>query len=303
MMPMISEQRVHTPADIDEALRFLSDHRGEDWRPLAGGTDVMVGLYRDRIGGNRWLNLSRLRPQLAGVHHEDNRLRIGALTTMAELRNSPLLDAVCPLIRQAAAAVGAAQIQNRATVGGNIVNSSPAGDTLPVWLALDAEVDLLSTRGCRRMRYDQFMTGYRRTVLAPDELLSAVLIPARPAAVSWMYFRKVAPRTAQGISKLVLAAVAALQDGRYRNVRLAFGSLGPHTLRARAAEQQAEGELPSLELGERAAELLSHDLTPIDDHRSTADYRLLVAKNLVRTFLAGHVGDLHPQTPRSGVAR
>jgi CO/xanthine dehydrogenase FAD-binding subunit len=120
----------------------------------------MMGLYRDRTGGNRWLNLSRLRLQFAGVRPGDDRLCIGVLTTMAELRNSPLLHAVCPLIRQAAVAVGAAQIQNRATVEGNIVNSSPAGDTLPVWLALDAELELLSTCGCRCVRYDRFMTGY-----------------------------------------------------------------------------------------------------------------------------------------------
>jgi CO/xanthine dehydrogenase FAD-binding subunit len=290
MSAMISEQQVHTPDGLDDALRFLSDHRGEGWRSLAGGTDAMMSLYRDHTGGNRWLNLSRLRPQLAGVRHDDGQLRIGALTTMAELRNSPWLDEVCPLIRQSAAAVGAAQIQNRATVGGNIVNGSPAGDTLPVWLALDAELELLSTRGCRRIRYDQFMTGYRRTVLAPDELLAAILISPRPAAESRMYFRKVAPRAAQGISKLVFAAIVDLIDGRLRNVRLAFGSLGPTTLRARTAEQRAEGEPPSLELGEQAAELLTRDLTPIDDHRSTADYRLRVAKNLVREFLAGDLG-------------
>ena len=104
-----------------------------------------------------------------------------------------------------------------------------------------------------------------------------------------MYFRKVAPRAAQGISKLVFAAIAELNGGCYRNVRLAFGGVGPTTLRARTAEQQAEGEPPSLLLGEQAAELLARDLAPIDDHRSTADYRLRVAKNLVREFLAGHL--------------
>lgn len=293
MSSVISEQQVHTPADLNDALQFLADHCDEGWRPLAGGTDVMMGLYRDRMGGNRWLNLSRLRPQLAGVHQDDGQLRIGALTTMTELRNSPLLDEACPLIRQAAAVVGAAQIQNRATVGGNIVNGSPAGDTLPVWLALDAELEFHSTRGCRRIRYDQFMTGYRRTVLEPDELLAAVLIWPRSVAELRMYFRKVAPRAAQGISKLVFAAIVDLIDGRLRNVRLAFGSLGPTTLRARAAEQRAEGEPPSAKLGEQAAELLTRDLTPIDDHRSTADYRLRVAKNLVREFLSGHVGVRH----------
>lgn len=294
MPPIISELQVHTPADMEQALRFLGDRRDEGWRPLAGGTDVMVGLYRDRTGGNRWLNLSRLRPQLAGIRQEDQLIRIGALTTMAELRSSSLLDDVCPLIGQAAAAVGAIQIQNRATVGGNIINNSPAGDTLPVWLALDAELELVSMRCCRRIPFGQLMNGYRRTVLEPDELLTAVLFSPRFDGVSRLYFRKVAPRAAQGLSKLVFAGTAELNGGCYRNVRLAFGCVGPTTLRARTAEQRAEGEPPSLLLGRQVAELLPRDLSPIDDHRSTADYRLRVAKNLTREFLAGHLGDIRP---------
>lgn len=292
MPPIISEQQVHSPTDLEQALRFLEDHRDEGWRPLAGGTDVMVGLYRDRAGGDRWLNLSRLRPQLAGVRREDHQIRIGALTTMTELRASLLLAEVCPLIGQAAAAVGAAQIQNRATVGGNIINSSPAGDTLPVWLALDAELELVNSRRSRRIPYAQFLNGYRRTLLEPDELLAAVWIRPRAEGTWRMYFRKTAPRAAQGLSKLVFAAIAELKDECYRNVRLAFGCAGPTTLRAMLAEQRAEGERPSLRLGQEAAELLTRELTPIDDSRSTADYRLRLAKNLVREFLAGHLGSI-----------
>ncbi|MGE5194205.1 MAG: FAD binding domain-containing protein [Deltaproteobacteria bacterium] len=290
--PIISEQQVHTPRSLDEAVRFLAEHRDEGWRPLAGGTDLMVGVYRDHVGGNRWLNLSRLRPQLAGAGREADNIRIGALTTMAELRHSRLLAEACPLVGEAAAAVGSAQIQNRATVGGNIMNNSPAGDTLPVWLALDAELELVSTRGRRRIPYCQFLTGYRRTLLEPDELLTSVVISARRDGQSRFYFRKLAPRAA-GISKLVFAAVAGLEGGRFCNVRLAFGCAGPTVLRARAAERSAEGQAPSLSLGATAAEQLASELSPIDDHRSTADYRLRVSKNLTREFLAGHL-DLPP---------
>lgn len=291
MPAIVSEQQVYTAADLDDALEFLAAHGHEGWRPLAGGTDVMVGIYRDRSGGARWLNLSRLRPQLAGIRREGDLLCIGALATMADLRNSALLEEACPLIGQAAASVGAAQVQNRATVGGNIANGSPAGDTLPVWLALEAELELASQRGRRRIPYGQFMTGYRRCVLQPDELLAAVRFCPRSDATLQCYFRKVAPRAAQGISKLVFAAIASLNEGRYRNVRLALGSMGPTTIRALRAERRAEGEAPSLRLGEQAAETLIEDLSPIDDHRSTADYRLRVAKNLVREFLAGNLGD------------
>lgn len=296
MPPIISEQQVFSPVDLESALRFLAERRDEGWRPLAGGTDVMVGLYRDRVGGNRWLNLSRLRPQLAGIRGEDELIRIGALTTMTELRASSLLREVCPLIGEAAAAVGAVQIQNRATVGGNIINSSPAGDTLPVWLALDAELELVSARGVRRVPYGQFAIGYRRTLLEPDELLAAIWIRARRDNATRMYFRKVAPRAAQGLSKLVFAAIAEVRAGVYRQVRLAFGCAGPTPLRARRAEQLAEGASPSQSLGQEVAELLTRDLAPIDDARSTADYRLRVAKNLVREFIAGELGSTLPPT-------
>lgn len=293
MPAIISNQQVHTPDTLDDALRFLAEHRGEGWRPLAGGTDVMVGLYRDHAPGGRWLSLWKLRSQLMDIRRDGDLIRVAALATMSDLRQSPLLERVCPIIQQAAAVVGASQVQSRATVGGNIVNGSPAGDTLPVWLALDAELELASVRGRRRVSYGQFMTGYRRSVLEPDELLTAVLFHPRTDASQRMYFRKIAPRAAQGISKVVFAAIAGLEGGRYRHVRLAFGSMGAATLRALSAEQRAEGQPPSLSIGEHAAETLVRDLAPINDQRSTADYRLRVAKNLVREFLAGNLGDLH----------
>lgn len=291
MTAMISEQLVHSPHSLDDALQFLADHQEEAWRPLAGGTDVMVGLYRDRTGGSRWLNLSRLKSELAGVRSDGEAVRIGASTTMTELRRSDMLQKRCPLIVRAAASVGAVQIQNRATVGGNIANSSPAGDTLPVWLALDADVELQSTRGRRLMSYARFLQGYRCTALESDELLTAVLFVPRRDSAARFCFRKVATRRAQGISKLVFAGTTGAAAGCLQNVRLAFGSAGPTTLRAHAAERAAEGEPLSLETGTRAAELLTTDLSPIDDHRSTVDYRLRVARNLVREFLAGHLGE------------
>ncbi len=290
MTAIISDHRVYTATDLDDALRFLAEHREEGWRPLAGGTDVMVGVYRDRSGGDQWLNLSRLRPQLAGIGRDGDFVHVGALATMTDLRRSALLEESCPLIGRAAAVVGATQVQNRATVGGNIANGSPAGDTLPVWLALDAELELASVRGQRRIAYGEFMTGYRRSVREPDELITGLRFQPRSGSTGRMYYRKVAPRAAQGISKVVFAAIAGWNDGRYENVRLVFGSMGPITVRARAAEQCAEGEAPSAQLGEQAAERLAADLSPINDARSTADYRLRVAKNLVREFLAGNLG-------------
>ena len=365
MPAIVSGLRVFSPATVAEALAFLAEHHGEGWRPLAGGTDVMMGLYRDRRGGERWLNVARLRPEWGRIAWEGDELRIGALATMADLRESTAARVAHPLIGEAASVVGAVQIQNRATVGGNIANGSPAGDTLPVWLALDAELELTSLRGVRRVAYERFMTGYRQSVMEADELLTAVVIQRPQAGHHWYLFRKVAPRAAQGISKVVFAAtgllagpassvdrnaivdrnavvdrnatvafsaavtvvtggdsgaggtfdtpsivgavnavgaIGAVASGGssetiavpantvWRGVRLAWGSMGPVTKRSYVAERRVEGATPSPELGSDAAATLEEDLRPIDDVRSTAAYRIAVARNLAREFLARNLG-------------
>jgi xanthine dehydrogenase iron-sulfur cluster and FAD-binding subunit A len=170
-----------------------------------------------------------------------------------------------------------------------LVNASPAGDTLPVWLALDADVELASAGGTRRIPYRDFTTGYRTTLLREDELLTAVLVRPLPNAARCL-FRKVGTRAAQAISKVVLAAVAIqAENGAYADVRLAFGSLSATPRRATNTEAAALGKRPSVETGANAAEHLARDYSPIDDVRSTAEYRLSVARNLVREFLAGEL--------------
>jgi CO/xanthine dehydrogenase FAD-binding subunit len=286
-MPLVSHHEVHVAPTVREALAFLGAHRGEGWRPIAGGTDVMVEIDHGRERGARWLDVSRLRAELGAIEREGDRVRIGGLATMTDLRRSALCREVCPMIAEAAATVGAVQIQNRATVAGNIVNASPAGDTLPVWLALDAEVEMTSTNGTRRVLYRDFTTAYRTAVLREDELLSAVLV-RRPPAAARCLFRKVGTRAAQAISKVVLAAVAvAGPDDLYTDVRLAFGSMAETPRRAAHAERAAQGAPRSAETGRIAAQQLSADFSPIDDVRSTAAYRMAVARNLVREFLAG----------------
>ena len=287
MPTLISEHAVYSPKNLDDALRFLAENVERPWRPLAGGTDIMVGIYRDQSPSGEYLNLRPIAAQLSTIAREGDHIRIGALATMSQLRESSLLAGVSRLIGRAASEVGAVQIQNRATVGGNIVNGSPAGDTLPVWLALNAELELASVRGVRVIPYSQFMIGYRRSQLLPDELLTGILLRDESARPVVEYFRKVAPRAAQGISKLVFAGRLHLDCDCCESVRLAFGSMGPMTVRAYSAEQFAEGRARSRELGEHCAVLLTNDLHPIDDRRSTAEYRMRVARNLVREFLAG----------------
>jgi carbon-monoxide dehydrogenase medium subunit len=291
MPAVVSHHRVHTPRNLQDALRFLADHTGEGWTPLSGGTDLLVGLDHGIETRNSWLNLGRLRDDLAAIEEANGRFRVGGMATMTDLRRSELLRRACPLIAESAATIGALQIQNRATVAGNIVNASPAGDTLPVWLALDADIELASVRGPRLVPYHEFMTGYRQTVRAEDELLTAVEFPPLPGTGWRGLYRKVGTRAAQAISKVVMAGLARCDgDGRYDDLRLAFGSMAPTTVRAARSEAAALGGLPDDDLAARAAAALGRDLSPIDDVRSTAAYRMRVARNLIREFVAGRLG-------------
>jgi CO/xanthine dehydrogenase FAD-binding subunit len=292
-MPIVSHHEIVTPPTLAEALALLAERGGEGWHPLAGGTDVMVDVNYGRERRTRWIDLSRAAKDFSAIERDGDRIRVGGAATMTDLRRSALLSRACPMVGQAAATVGALQIQNRATVAGNIVNASPAGDTLPVWLALNAEVELATAAGTRTVRYDEFSPGYRTTVRRPDELLTAVVF--RPLAPGTrVLFRKVGTRAAQAISKVVLAAAATEDRGRWEDVRLAFGSMAATPARAGSAEAAATGEPISLETGEMAAARIGDDVSPIDDVRSTAAYRLHVARNLVREFLAGTLGETMP---------
>lgn len=291
-MPIVVGRDVMSPRTLAEALDFLAAHADEDWRPIAGGTDVMVGIAYGKETHHHWLDVSRLAPELGDIREDEGRVRVGGLCTMTALRRSELLRAACPMIGDAAATVGAVQIQNRATVAGNLVNASPAGDTLPVWLALDAEIELASARGVRRVPYGQFTKSYRNVDRRADELVTAVLFAPLPRTRTAVLFRKVGTRSAQAISKVVLAGVRRLDEAnRHVDVRLAFGSMAPVPVRATAAENEAVGRAPSREASQAAASRLGESLAPIDDVRSTATYRQRVAENLVREFLAGNLGE------------
>ena len=283
---------VVSPRTLREAVEFLAAHPAEQWRPLAGGTDVMVGVAHGKETHPRWLDVSRLATEIGDITREaDGRVRVGGLATMTALRRSALLRDVCPMIGEAAATIGAIQIQNRATVAGNVVNASPAGDTLPVWLALEAEVELTSARGVRRVPYASFHLGYRKVDRREDELLTAILVAPLPREGTSLLFRKVGTRSAQAISKVVLAAVRRVDaTGRLTDVRLAFGSMASVPMRAAAAEAAARGRHVSTPTGRDAAARLHESLAPIDDVRSTAVYRMRVAESLVREFLAGRLG-------------
>ena len=272
------EPPIESPASLPEAFALLAGSTGDDQlTPIAGGTDVMV-----RISGEigeppaRLLDLWRL-DELRGITSDGGAITLGALTTYTEIRRSAPCREHLPALVEAAATIGAAQIQNRGTLGGNIANASPAGDTLPVLLALDAEVVIGGPRGERTVPATDFWVAYRRTALAPDELILRIRIPVGGGREA--RFRKIGTRRAQAISKVVMAVAwrESPGNGEWRDVRVALGSVADRPVRAAAAEDALEGNPPTPEAADHAAEALANEIHPIDDVRSTADYRRVVA--------------------------
>ncbi len=289
-MPNAVEPPSESPTSLPDAYALLGDGNGAPWRPLAGGTDLMVQLAGE-IGDppERILDIWAI-DELRGTTVETDALVIGALTTYTDLRRSPDVARLAPILAEAAATIGAAQIQNRGTIGGNAINASPAGDTLPVLLALDARMVLGSATGERTVAADAFWTGYRQTARRNDELLLRIRIPL--ASDRQVRFRKVGTRRAQAISKVVLA-VAWSGDGSeapWSNVRLALGSVAATTVRARAAERVLDGARPTNETADAAARALMSEIHPIDDVRSTAEYRRLVAGRVIHRLIRDEGG-------------
>ncbi|MEK7727728.1 MAG: xanthine dehydrogenase family protein subunit M [candidate division KSB1 bacterium] len=280
---MISTIAVQTPRTLPEAYDLLQKQQGRI-KILAGGTDLMVTLNARVEVSPAYLNIWPLH-ELRGVSEVGAALRIGALTTYAQIIRSPLVQQHARILLEAAKSVGAAQIQHRGTLGGNVVNASPAGDTLPVLAVLEAELEIGSTRGVRKIPFAQFYTGYRKTVLASDELLLAVHLP-RQHAETWQYFRKVGTRQAQAISKVVMALVARIDEKKQvESVRIAYGSVAPTVIRAPQTEKILTGQVLTASLIAQAQQGARQEVHPISDVRSTADYRRLIAGNILARSL------------------
>ena len=284
-MPNAVEPPSESPTRLEVALSLLADADGPPWRPIAGGTDLMVQITGE-IGEPpaRVLDIWAL-DELRGITVEADALVIGALTTYTEIRRSPVVAEFLPALVESAATIGAAQIQNRGTLGGNVINASPAGDTLPVLLACGAQMILGSAAGERTVVADDFWPAYRTTARRPDELLLRVRVPlARDRQVR---FRKIGTRRAQAISKVVMALAwrATGDDEPWAEVRLALGSVAATTTRARGTEAVLEDAKPTRDTADAAAAALAAELQPIDDVRSTADYRRTVAGRVLHRLL------------------
>jgi CO/xanthine dehydrogenase FAD-binding subunit len=283
MRAYVPSYDLRVPVSLSETLALLAREPGV-WKPFAGGTDLMVLLEAGKLPHKRLLSLSKL-DDLRGIEVAADFVILGAMATYAEIQKHPVLQAEFPLLCAAARETGSVAVQNRGTLGGNIVNASPAADSPPALLVYDAEIELVSQRGARWLAYHSFHTGYKKMQIAGDELLRAIRLPRREK--SWrQYYRKVGTRRAQAISKVCFAGTALVEGGTIRDIRIALGSVAPLVARVLETENSLRGNAITPVLITAARETLAREIAPIDDIRSTSRYRLRVAQNLLEEFLS-----------------
>jgi OHCU decarboxylase len=270
------------PGKLHTIVSLLAKEPGL-WLPIAGGTDVMVQYAAGKLPARKLVSIWNL-PELRRIEVTESEIRVGAGCTYTDLRRHEVIGREFPLLGSAARWTGGVANQNRGTIGGNIVNASPAADSLPALLVYDAELILVSVRGERRLPYASFHTGYKKTLLAVDELLQAVCLPRRFTGY-FSYARKVGARNAQAISKVCIAALGRIADRVVDDVRIALGSVAPVPLRLMETEHTVKGKAIDSELLLLARKAVAAEIRPIDDIRSTARYRAAVAGNLVLEFL------------------
>jgi len=246
----------------------------------AGGTDLLVRARREAVRPGALICLERI-DELKAIDDRDKEVFIGAGTTHSMLLNSPVIRRYCPVLARAVAQLGSPQIRNMGTIGGNVATASPAGDTLPPLVVMGAEVEIRHVGGTRHLPITDFIKGPGRTDLAPGEIVAGVRIRKQPH-YTLHHFEKVGRRSALAIAVVSLAACIQLSDrGVVKQVRLAWGSVGPTVMTASGAEACLTGRpLDAAGLAE-AAEAARRALDPIDDVRATADYRRRVAGNLL----------------------
>lgn len=281
-----SQYDLIAPGSLDGVLNAMASLPGQ-YTPIAGGTELMVALGAGRLASKRLISLWGIK-ELRFIDVTNDSITIGAGTTFTDLRRHPVIESDLSLLSQAAGWTGSIANQNRGTLGGNLVNASPAADSPPALLVYEAEVKLISSAGSRTMPYREFHLGYKKTALRADELLHSVTMK-RNFGSYVSYIRKVGTRNAQAISKVAIAALARQEDGVIREIRLGAASLRETPTRLYATEAAlVDCEIGPVKLADtiaRARTALTSECRPIDDIRSTAKYRAAVAGNLVEEFL------------------
>ena len=282
MRSYIPSYELETLPSLAATLERMAREPGE-WKPFAGGTDLMVLLEAGKLPHRKFLNIAHL-SDLHGIEVTHEQVSIGALSTYSDIRRHEILQREFPLLCRAAEQTGSVATQNRGTIGGNIANASPAADSSPALLAYDAELELVSAAGARWTPYSRFHSGYKQIDLQPQEMIRRIRLP-RPQQPWKQQYRKVGTRRAQAISKVCFAGAALMEGKRIAEIRLAFGSVAVAAVRATHAENILRGREASPENTLEAQNALLRDIAPIADMRSTAQYRLRVAQHLLVEFV------------------
>ncbi|HYP02096.1 MAG TPA: xanthine dehydrogenase family protein subunit M [Pyrinomonadaceae bacterium] len=284
MRAYLPDYELRAPKTLGDALDVLAREPGV-WRAFAGGTDLMVLLEFGVLQHKNFLSIRHL-PELRGIEVTPEHVALGALTTYTEIQRNETMRREFPLLCAAARETGSIAIQNRGTLGGNIVNASPAADSPPALLVYDAELEFVSARSTRLVEYRNFHTGYKQMDMRADELLRRIRLPRATGDLK-THYRKVGTRKAQAISKICFAAGARLNNGgRLADARIALGSVAPTVVRCTRAEDVLRDQTLDEATIKAACAALAHEIAPIDDMRSTAQYRLRVAANLLADFLS-----------------
>ena len=278
----------YAPDTVEAALAHLaqaSSANGNGVRLIAGGTDLMVQLRERQVHTDTLVDISGI-PALKRIwlEEDEQRLHIGAAVSYTQLIESALVNQHAYLLAETSRVIGGKQIQHMGTIGGNLGNASPAGDTLPCLYVLEAEVTVASVEGERQVAMSNFMLGVRKTALRPNELITKVSFDVLPKNAG-SAFAKLGLRHSQAISVVDVAAVVFMDEGRISGVRVALGSVAPTIVRSPAVEQMLMGQTPSAELLDQAAEAARQGIEPITDIRGSAAYRHYVTKPLVRQAL------------------
>ncbi|WP_263383332.1 FAD binding domain-containing protein [Granulicella arctica] len=280
MRANVSEYDLIAPATLDAALAALSDGR---YTPIAGGTELMVALAAGRLPHKPLLSINHLK-ELRFLDITSDSITIGSGTTFTDLRRNSVIASDFTLLSQAASWTGSIANQNRGTLGGNVINASPAADSLPALLVYDAVLTLISASGTRTIPYRDFHLGYKKTAIRPDELLHSITM-RRDFSGYVPYSRKVGTRNAQAISKVAIAALSRVSNGLIEDIRIGAASMRDAPIRLTATEAALRGKsISDSTIAEARAALLS-ETRPIDDIRSTGKYRSAVAANLLEEFL------------------
>jgi CO/xanthine dehydrogenase FAD-binding subunit len=282
MRAYVPDYELVAPESLDEMLRLIAREPGV-WHPIAGGTDLMVLFEAGKLPFRKLISLTRI-PQLRGFTASESHVTIGGLTTYTEIQRNEIMQREFPLLVKAASWTGAVATQNRGTLAGNIANGSPAADSPPALLVYDAEIGLLSERDVRWAKYASFHTGYKTSVIEPDEVIAHLSLPRNTYGCKH-YLRKVGTRQAQAISKVALAGLAKMNGGMVERIRIALGSVAPVPMRCIKTEAVLIGRMLDRAAIEDAKATIAAEIAPIDDIRSTAEYRRQVTMNLLEDFL------------------